>query len=453
VAVDENAQAGGQYYRQPDLPGARPDARQRRGRVEIERASAVAELRLGCSAFGLDGAGGGLRLWLDDGGVVTPVEPRAIVLATGAFDTPVAFPGWTLPGVVSAGAAQALIKSQRIRPGRRAVVAGSGPFLLVVANALRQAGVRVVEVVEAASVRDSVPFLPASLRHARRYAELSRLVLPLAGSGVPIRLGNVVVEAEGDEHLEAVRLRQRTAHGRRREVPRERIIEADLLCVGYGFSASTELARLAGAALTHDRGLRQSVPVYDEWQATTRSGVFVAGEACGLGGAEVAAAEGELAAIGAVRYLGRLSEEDATDAAAAARRRLGTLRDFASLLARLFPEPSELAMLADDETIVCRCEGVALHQVLAAIDESGARSLNEIKTITRCGQGWCQGRICGALLPRAIGARRRSFDGDALFTARNPLRPITLGAIADQRDRDAAAGRDVGDGPTRAGAA
>ncbi len=434
VVADENAEAGGQYYRQPGLPGAALDRRQTRGRAVIDAARGVAELRLGCSVVALDPTPTGLRAWLDRDGGLEWLMPRAILLATGAFDTPVAFPGWTLPGVMSAGAAQALVKSQLVRPGRRAVVAGSGPFVFAVADALRHAGVRVAEAVEAATLRGALPHLPSSMRHARRYGELAALVLPLVASGTAIRSGEVVASAQGRDRLEAVRLRPRGRPGAPADANGERVVEADLLCVGYGFSASTELARLAGAAMSVDPGLGQPIPAADAWQAASRPGLFVAGEAAGLGGAAVAEAEGELAAIGAARHLERLDVRAADELASRVRPRLAALRGFAALLPRIFPRPDGLGLLADPATIVCRCENVSLATVLAAVDQGKADSLNELKAATRCGQGWCQGRVCGALLPGVIGARRTGFDGTSQYTARVPVRPVGLAAVVAQLD-------------------
>ena len=426
VVVDENAEAGGQYYRQPALGSVlAPDSRQQRGRIHIDHAASVATLRLGCTVYGMDGDG---RFWLEQDGVAESVRPRAVLIATGAFDTPVAFPGWTLPGVMSAGAAQVLVKNQRVRPGQRAVVAGSGPMLFAVAATLRRAGVRIAEIVEATSFRQAMPFLPPTLLHPTRYAELAGYALPLVASRVPIRRGHIVAAAEGDGRLEAVRLRESGRHGT--SAGRERTVEADLLCVGYGLSASTELVRLAGCRLVWDDGLGQKVPDVDLWQAASRPGFFVAGEAGGLGGAEIAAVGGELAAIGAARHLGRLQESEAAQQARSPRRRLRALKSFAAVLPRVFPRPDGLAQLPTDNTTLCRCENVTLSKVLEAMDESGAATLNEIKTTSRCGMGWCQGRVCGMVLPTVLAAHRPGFDVASSFTARSPIRPIAAASMA-----------------------
>ena len=428
LVVDENTSAGGQYYRQPPVAWAndRPSDRLLRGRAKIERATAAATFRLGCAVYGIDAEH---RIWLDQDGSVERVEPACVLLATGAYDRPVAFPGWTLPGVMSAGSAQALIKSQQVRPGARAVVAGSGPFLYVVALELLHAGVHVIEVIEAATVRSAVPFLPDSMRYPARLAELVGYALPLLRAGVRIRRGAMISSAGGDQRLEEVRVRP--VRSGANDPPRERVIDADLLCVGYGFVASTELARLAGCTLAWDRGLQQNVPAYDEWQATSADGVFVAGEASGLGGAPVAECEGELAAIGVARHLGRISDAGAQRMAEPIRSRLRRLRRFASLLPRLFPAPPELAELARPETIVCRCQNVTFERALEAVTHAGATTLNEVKTTTRCGMGWCQGRICGGLLPSLLAQRAGTgFDPASGFTARNPVRPVQVSSLA-----------------------
>jgi D-hydroxyproline dehydrogenase subunit alpha len=444
LVADENMTAGGQYYRQP-APGLVVDgldAQQRRGRERIERVARVASLRLGTSVYGLDRG----RAFLERGGQAEAVEPGAILLATGAHDRPVAFPGWTLPGVMSAGAAQTFLTGQRVRPGRRAVVAGTGPFILVTAAHLLQAGVEVVEVVEAASPETAIRHLPRSARYLGRYPELAGYVLPILRARTRIATGTIVAGADGADRVEVVRVRPTAAAGGRGS--RDREIRADLLCVGYGFSAPTELARLAGCGPRWDAAMRQAVPVCDDWQETTTESVFVAGEVSGLAGAEAAQVEGELAAVGAARRLGRLSDAGAGRLAEPLRRRLRRLRAFAGLLADLFPLPDVLRDLPDADTTVCRCQNVCYGQVLEAV-RSGATTLNEVKTTTRSGMGWCQGRVCGRVLQLLLsGPTGTAFDEAADFTARSPIRPVPVAVMAALRQSPAApsTGRVTGGG-------
>jgi D-hydroxyproline dehydrogenase subunit alpha len=424
LVADENVTAGGQYYRQQPEPFSRSgssDPQQERGRRLIESARQVATLRLATSVWGI-GQG---SLWLDHGSQPEQVAAPCTLLATGAYDRPTPFPGWTLPGVISAGAAQTLVKGQALRPGSRALVAGSGPFLLTVAAHLVKAGVTVTELVEATTVRESLGLLPRTAAYPGRYLELVGYLAPLAAARVHLRQGYVVAAAEGDRRLERVRLEPR--RGRSGQA---RTVEADLLCVGYGFSASTELARLAGCELRWDRGLAQPVPGYDDWQATSVAGLFVAGEACGFGGAQVAELEGQVAAIGAARYLGRLSDADAARLADPLRRNLRRARRFGDLLTRTFPAQRRLLDMVSDETLICRCQNVSFGPIARAVQD-GARDLNEIKTSTRCGMGWCQGRICGAILPTLLHERvDPAFDVSTPFTTRLPLRPVRVSAMA-----------------------
>ncbi len=425
VVVDENTTAGGQFYRQyPESfqePASPRDPQRERGRQVISRARRAAEFRLGASVWGIDGP----DVWLDQGGEPDLVRSHCTLLATGAHDRPTPFPGWTLPGVITAGAAQTLVKGQAVKPGSRAVVAGSGPFLLTVAAHLVAAGVRVVEVVEAATLHEGLRLLPRTLPYPARYVELSRYLTPLLRHGARFTRGCVVAAAEGRDHVERVELEPLRGGPRR-----TRSVGVDLLCVGYGFSAPTDLARLAGCSLRWDTGMAQPVPRHDRWQATSVPGLLVAGEACGLGGASVSALEGQIAAIGAARQLARLSDPEAARLARPLWARLRRARGFARVLTDAFPHRLQLAELPTDDTIVCRCQNVRWGTVRKAVEE-GAHDLNEVKTSTRCGMGWCQGRICGAALPDLITSRvDPGFDHSAVFTARPPFRPVRASTLA-----------------------
>ena len=427
VVVEESAQAGGQYYRQ--TPGGlriqRPtDGREARGAALIARLADVAELRLRTAAWGLDGG----RVWTQVGAVSEAIHPGAVILATGSFDRPVAFPGWTLPGVVTAGGAQAMAKGQRVRPGSRALVAGTGPLSLVLAAHLAHAGVKVVELVEAASARQIVGCSPRLVAYPARWRELPGLLLALGRAGVRVALGSVVDAAEGGERVERARIVGVGRDGRP-DLASRRWVDVDLLCTGYGFSAHTGLARVAGCSLAWDAGFGQPVPRHDQWQETSVPGTFVAGEATGFGGVHVAEAEGELAAVGAARRLGRLPERGADALAGPLRRRLRYWRGFATHLAAGFPVPGVLGHLVTDETLVCRCESVPFGHVRHSVDE-GARALDELKLDTRCGLGLCQGRICGAVLPALLADRSAGlFDRQSQFTARPPVTPVSIGGL------------------------
>jgi D-hydroxyproline dehydrogenase subunit alpha len=331
------------------------------------------------------------------------VEARAVVLAVGAYDRPVAFPGWTLPGVMTAGAAQALAKGQGVLPGRRVLLAGAGPFLLPVARQLASQGAEVV-VAEATRRRDWLRAGPRMTRHVGR-------LVAYAGyrARVPrIAWGRVIVRAEGDGRVESATL---AACGPDwAPLPgTERTFEVDAVCTAYGFLPEVGLARafgcaLAGDAVAHDEDMRTTVP-----------GVFVAGEAAGVGGAELAAVEGEIAGRAAT----------GAPVSAEARRRRAKLADFAGILAELFDSRPGLDRLAAPDTVICRCEDVTAGAIDAAV-AGGATSPAALKVVSRCGQGPCQGRVCEGLVAARLPARER-------FSARAPIAPVPLAALIDER--------------------
>jgi thioredoxin reductase/bacterioferritin-associated ferredoxin len=334
------------------------------------------------------------------------IRARAIVVATGAYDRPVAFPGWTLPGVVTAGAAQSLAKAESVLPGRRVLLAGSGPFLLPVAHELSLRGAEVVAVAEATRRREWGRAGPRMLRHPARLRDYGAYRARLRR--VPFLWGHVIVRADGDERVESVTL-ARADGAWRPQAGTDLTFAVDAVATAYGFLPSIELARALGC------GLDGEAVAHDDRMRTTVPHVFVAGEVAGLGGAELALAEGEIA--------GHAAAGSAPPRAASRRRRQAA--HFAGVLADLFGPRHGLLELADGATALCRCEDVTVDELDAAI-AAGARTLGELKVATRCGQGPCQGRICAHLV-----AARAPEPGDALFGPRPPLRPISLETLVE----------------------
>jgi NADPH-dependent 2,4-dienoyl-CoA reductase/sulfur reductase-like enzyme len=347
-----------------------------------------------------------------DGRAARTFEPATLVLATGASERTLPFPGWDLPGVFTAGAAQALAKGERVAVGRRVVVAGSGPFLLPVASALVHTGAQVVEVIEAAGWAQlargwgSRPWrLPAT---AGKGAELAGYARTLLARRVAYRTGAAVVAAYGTGRVEAVTVARLDADWT--PVPgSQRRVAVDAVCVGHGFVPRTELAAAAGCALGPDG----SVAV-DAHQRTSVAGVFSAGEVTGIGGADLALAEGEIAGSVAA---GRAPPPGAARTRAA-------FRAFAARLAVAHrPRPGWQAWV-DDETIVCRCEDVTAGDLRKVAALTGSCGLRSLKLTTRAGLGLCQGRTCGRaveeILTRAVG------PGGLLDAGRLDLRPLAV---------------------------
>ncbi|MBL8178810.1 MAG: NAD(P)/FAD-dependent oxidoreductase [Bryobacterales bacterium] len=304
-----------------------------------------------------------------------------IVLATGARELFLPFPGWTLPNVVGAGGLQALVKGGLAVRGKRIIVAGSGPLLLVVALYLQKQGAQVLFVAEQASTRQMM----ALARHPLKLVEGLRLRAGLLG--VPYRTECWPVSAEGPGQLLSVTLRQRG------ETWTER---CDYLACGFGLVPNAELAALFGCEL------RDGFVVVDEKQRTSIPNVFAAGEITGIGGVEKASEEGRVAGLTAAGRDARCSRQVFPD----------TLR-------RAFALRDELRHLATRDTIVCRCEDVPL----AAIRP--AASWRESKLQTRCGMGPCQGRVCGPALQFLCGWRDESV--------RPPLYPAPVEELLSEK--------------------
>jgi NADPH-dependent 2,4-dienoyl-CoA reductase/sulfur reductase-like enzyme len=343
------------------------------------------------------------ELLLDRGVVPARVVWRQLVLATGARELFLPFPGWTRPGVVGAGGAQALVKAGASFAGRRAVVSGSGPLLLPVAAALRAAGAVVVGIVEQAPLARLAAFGAGLAGRPGKVVEALGYGLRLAG--VRYLPGSWVKEALGREGVERVIV----TDGRR-----EREWACDLLACGFGLVANLELPRLLGCSVDGAR------VVVDEAQQTSRPGVFAAGELTAIGGLGHALASGATAGLAAVGRAvpARLLRERAREA------------EFAERLARAFAPRAELRGLTRPNTIVCRCEDVTMAAVdglppeaIGSPADPAALDARAAKLHTRAGMGACQGRVCGA----ALGFLR----GMTGLTIRPPLVPAPLSVLAE----------------------
>ncbi|WP_282859556.1 FAD-dependent oxidoreductase [Pseudoclavibacter helvolus] len=358
------------------------------------------------------------------GRVTSTLRPDAIVVATGAHDRTLPFPGWDLPGVFTGGAAQAFAKSERVAVGDNVVVAGAGPFLLPVAASLSQVGSRVREVVEANRVpRLASGWLPKPWQLAGAPGKVQELFGYVAGQlrhRIPYRVGEAVVEAHGDGRVERVTIASVDAQWR--PIPgSEREVACDAVCVTHGFTPRLEVAIAAGCALTDDRFVR-----IDESCATSAPGVYAAGEVTGIGGVDLSLAEGRVAGHCAAGGASRDPE------VSEAQRKRAIFGSFAARIeAAHGVRPGWQEWLRDD-TIVCRCEEVTAGQLRRKASATRSRSLRSQKLSTRAGLGICQARICGRsaeeLLRAATGAARELDEG---IVDRRPIQtPIRLAELA-----------------------
>ena len=432
LLLDPAPRPGGQYHRrEPAAFRARdPHAMTPSGRGWHARAERlVADARVthlaGATVWAAERRGEATLLATDH-----PDAPEvladAVVLATGAHERVLPFPGWDLPGVLTIGGAQALLKGQGVLPGRAVVVAGAGPLLLPVSAALARAGAGMVAVCDAG---DPLRWLAGGPRGLppRKVAEAAAWVAALARHGHTVRPRTAAVRARGDGRVEEVELARLDA--RWRVVPgSERWVAADALVTSHGFVPDVALALTLGCRFA--TGGASSAPpavVVDAYQATGVAGVWAAGEVTGIGGADVAAHEGTTAGLAAARAAGGDVDDNALERAAARRR--GD-RAFLAALSAVLEIPDGWLRWLDPDTVVCRCEEVPLAHIDDAVANRGARDLRSVKLTTRCGMGRCQARMCSANVTAVVAARTGAPVADAGALERRPvIAPVPLGRL------------------------
>jgi len=436
VLIDESPTPGGQFYKQvPDafrLKKLQAEGEQYAEGIElIERVRhANVEFLTDALVWSIFPAG---TLGIYRQGRTEELRARKLILAPGAQEMPVPLPGWTLPGVMMGGAAQSLLVRHRVLPGRRVVLAGVGPLQLKVASQLFEAGAAVAAILEAShrppvSMENALRFLGhwGKMREGMRYwMTIKKARIPYLHSHVPVR-------ALGSNQLEAVVIAQVDEDWR--VIPgTERTLEADTLCLSYGFLPSLQLTRNLGCKHEFSEAAGGWVTWHDSGQQTSLEEVYVAGEVGGIGGADVALEEGRIAGIAAARALGKLGPGSSSKKEGETRKRLARAREFAAKAGAMMQLKPGLLDLITDETIICRCENVPAGRILAAIGAENDFTVRGVKIQTRAGMGPCQGRMCGHVIAQLI-ARKTGMPLQSVHidTPRLPIKPIPLRALADQ---------------------
>ena len=446
--LDERPAPGGQYFKQlarshrftgprardrQFADGAELIERVRAAGVEILSAATVWSAHAGAGGVGAEPSGAEIEVFAD--GRASRYRARQLVIATGAYERAHPVSGWTLPGVMTTGAAQTFARAYRVAPGARVLIAGNGPLNLQVACELAAGGVEVVAVAEAASPPASR--LPAALAALRRSPALIGRGIAyrasLARRRIPVLHRCVLVRAEGTGDRVRRAVLARIDAGGNIVPGSERSFDADAVCLGYGFHPSTELTRLLGCEHRWDDATGSLAVVRDDETQTSLAGILAPGDGGGMGGAHAALAEGTLAGLASARNLGRPIPPDLAALARSARRERDRARRFQAALWRLFAAPREFPDLAGDDVVICRCEsvgaGVLRSRIAAGADESGA-----LKRLTRVGMGRCQGRYCG---PRVAAwcadARGETPDPFRLFAPRFPVKPVPAFALAREK--------------------
>jgi thioredoxin reductase/bacterioferritin-associated ferredoxin len=432
TVIDDNVLPGGQYYRQsPDefkvsdpvaAHSGHPEAAGLYARLDHPNIHMIHQMEV----WGVFDQG---TLALTDHEQAFLLETDRVVLATGAYDRPHAFPGWTLPGVLGAGAALRMVKTQWLLPGKRILLAGLGPLQLSLADLLLKSGVDVVCVAEAADPLSAWRSLPGFWGHWDRLREAFDYRRTLWKHRVPLLFSHAVVSAEGAGQVEKATIARLDKEGA--AIPgTEQAFDVDTVCLGYGLLPSYQLPAAFGCELRYDDKLRWFVPRHDANMETSESGVFVAGDVTDMGGAHVAAAEGRVAGLAAANQLGSLDSAALADVLEPAQAALRRLNRLANALQGIYAFRPGLAHLTRDDTVICRCEEVRAREIRDSLSK-GAIDLHQVKLHTRTGMGYCQGRICSALTAPIIARQTgRPLSEMKPYTTRPPIQPISLGELA-----------------------
>lgn len=437
LVLDENPAPGGQIYRhitlntqseRPYLGGAywagQPIA-------DAFMKSSLTYARR-CRVWSLDSAIPALdepyaRVGISLGGVARHVQARRVILATGALERPMPVPGWTLPGVMTAGAAQIALKSAGLVPSGRIVLAGCGPLLYQLAVQLKDAGANIVALLDTGKgLRQGWRYLPSFL--VSPYALKGAALLVKARRSLRVVSGVQRLEIEGRDRATAVRFKT----GRFEET-----LPVDHLLLHQGVVPDTALANSAGCALEWNEAIRAFQPRTDDHGRSSFPDIFIAGDGARIAGALACAEAGRAVALA---VMADLAPGDADPYEA---RRQRTLRecarlqrgrpfiDTAYLPARHFLAPE------DESTVVCRCEEVTVGAIRSAA-RRGVTGPNQLKVFTRCGMGPCQGRMCGSTVVELLADEQGTEPGDiGTYRLRPPIKPLKLSEIAGLPHGDA----------------
>ena len=432
LLVDENADAGGQVWR--PLPasltrsaGVKPSGEARDGdalRAELHRAGV--RCRFAHKAWNVST---GLRTDLVGADGTESWQPRALLIASGTTERVIPFEGWTLPGVIGLAAATILLKSQHMLPGRRTVVAGSGPLLLAVANGILEAGGEVVAVVDFASRGDWLGTLPSLVGRPDLLWRGMQWQARLRTAGVPVRYRHGIrsVEAAGDGLR--VRIGRVDPSGAALHDTPTAVFDADVLAVGHGLVPGTDVTRLLRARHRYQAERGGWIAEADADGRTSIRGLYVAGDGAGIAGAAAAGIHGEIAALTCAHDLEQISTSDHAQQRSVLLARWHKAARFGHAMAGLMALREGAVSSIAADTIVCRCEDVTRAEIDAAA-RAGATDINQCKAWTRCGMGLCQGRTCGDVLGALLAAHVGDRESVGNFTGRAPLRPVSIADIA-----------------------
>lgn len=425
--MDAYAHPGGQYYHQaPERLKEYSNAHQRRGQEMISKVKAAGVSIVSDTL--VSSISSDKTLVCNSPQIAYLRKAKKIIIATGAYEQPLPFPGWTLPGVLMTGGIQTLLH-QHVLPGKRVLLTGTGPLQLVVAKNLIQSGAEVVAVLEGNQLIKKAGLRAAAMwGQWERIAEGSQSIFTLMTHGVPYRLGWGIVKAHGTNEVKGATI-ARLDQDWYPVKGTEREVVCDTIGTAYGFIPFNSLSKIAGAQQDWSPELGGEVPIRNEYFETTIPGIYAVGDGAGIGGFRMSEMEGKLAGVWAAKQLGH--EKQPADATIShLRSRIRRENRFQRLYADLFnPGPGAFEMVEDD-TIVCRCENITYARLRESI-LAGDLTPQEIKNDIRTSMGRCQGRVCSYMVLHTLARMSGKTVGEiGMFGVRPPVFPLSISLLA-----------------------
>ena len=427
LLIDEQSAPGGQIYR--SIEKALPENRDALGPDYFYGEKLLSDFRQAnvdsmyeTTVWDLDSK---LKVGVLKDGHARQLRAKHVLIGAGAMERPVPIPGWTLPGVMSAAAADILFKSSDMLPEGPVVLAGSGPLLLLVACRMVDNGVKIAAMVETSGIKNyfrSLPFLPAALRASHYLSKGMSMRYKVRKARIPLYIGSSGLSVIGDQLAEGLRFTHRD---------KEYVVEASTVLLHEGVVPNLQFSRLVGCDHEWYAPQRYWRPVLDQWGNTSVDGISVAGDAGGIWGAKSSEYMGCLSALNVACRLKCITDTDRDKKAApyfSAVKREMSIRPF---LDHVFPPAVQALVPPDDHTIVCRCEEVTAGQIREAV-AIGARDPGQVKGHTRCGMGPCQGRMCGLTVAEIVAESAKiNITEVGHLRVRAPLKPLTIEQLAN----------------------
>ncbi|MCL9780731.1 NAD(P)/FAD-dependent oxidoreductase [Vibrio sp. S4M6] len=432
VVIDENTIAGGVIYRGPLRPvdemphldeslqksivGQKQKLVEHSHNIELKMSTRV------------QGPVGDNSLLLSQSGSLSVQEYDYLLLATGCQERSIPFPGWQIPGVMLTGAIQLHLKSGFVRPGKTAVIVGTGPLLVLVACQLHHAGVNVAGVYEATQFKEFSKEFVALLNRPQVILNGMSMMAYLRLHKIPIKYGWGIVKAEGDESLERVAVAPYNDNWQA-DTGKIKWVEADTLGVGYGFAARSQMAQLLGLEVKLD-DVGGVIPIANKYQQSSVDNIYCAGDSVKFAGADVAMLEGEIAAHSMLMKIDpNLKDSSELHIEQLLKKRARFYR-FRGAFDRANKRKEGLLSLPEEDTVICRCEQVKRRDIDQALAQ-GCKDVITLKMRTRMSMGDCQGKTCAHYCYDRL-AKEGYKDEAGVLRPRFPLDPIPFSALEDE---------------------